>query len=57
MGIHKGTKLTDNPKCNDIKVRLDNETYDKLQKYCNNHNITKAESIRQGIKLLLDREN
>jgi hypothetical protein len=40
-------------KNNDIKVRLDDETYKNLIDYCKKHNITKAEAIRQGIHLLL----
>lgn len=44
---------TDSPKVNDVKVRLDDETHKKLLEYCEQHNITKAEAIRQGIHLLL----
>lgn len=48
-----GRPKAENPKDNDVKVRLDNETHSKLLKYCEQHNITKAEAIRQGIHLLL----
>ena len=40
-------------KNNDVKVRLDDETYKKLIEYCKQYNVTKAEAIRQGIHLLL----
>ncbi len=32
---------------------LDDETTKKLDDYCAEHNITRAEAIRQGIHLLL----
>lgn len=48
-----GRPKSKNPKDNDVKVRLDNETYIKLLEYCEYHNVTKAEAIRQGICLLL----
>lgn len=37
----------------DVKVRIDEKTHEKLLEYCKQHNITKAEAIRQGIHLLL----
>ncbi len=48
-----GRPVVGNPKTNDIKVRIDDETLVKLLKYCKENNITKAEAIRQGIHLLL----
>ena len=44
---------TDCRKDHDVKVRIDDETHNKLIKYCEEHGITKAEAIRQGIQLLL----
>lgn len=49
-----GRPVVGEPKTNDVKVRLDNTTYNKFLKYCVKHNITKAEAIRQGIYLLLN---
>ena len=46
----------DNPKNNDVKVRLDDETAEKLDRYCVEHGITRAEAIRKGIHLLLEKE-
>lgn len=43
---------TDNPKSNPIHVRLDKESSEILEKYCEQENIKKTEGIRQGIKLL-----
>ena len=44
------------PKQNDVKVRLDDATHEKLLKYCEKNDITKAEAIRQGIYLLLQKK-
>lgn len=53
MSPRTGRPVIGQPKTNDIKVRLDDDTHNKLLKYCEEHNITKAEAIRQGIHLLL----
>lgn len=53
MSSKMGRPVVGNPKTNDIKVRIDDETLVKLLKYCKENNITKAEAIRQGIHLLL----
>lgn len=43
---------TDNPKSNSIHVRLDEESIDILDKYCEQEKIRRTEGIREGIKLL-----
>ena len=53
MSPRTGRPKADNPLSVDIKVRLDNDTNEKLLGYCENHNITRAEAIRKGIHLLL----
>ena len=53
MSSKLGRPVIGNPKTNDVKVRLDDETHNKLLKYCEEKGITKAEAIRQGIHLLL----
>ncbi len=53
MSPRTGRPKVDNPKRNDVKVRLDDETTSKLDKYCTENNITRAEAIRKGIHLLL----
>lgn len=53
MSPRTGRPKADNPLSVDIKVRLDNDTNEKLLEYCENHNITRAEAIRKGIHLLL----
>ena len=51
-----GRPKAENPKDHDIKVRIDTATHQKLLEYCKEHNITKAEAIRQGIHLLLQKK-
>lgn len=53
MSPRTGRPKVDNPKRNDVKVRLDDETTERLDKYCVKHDMTRAEAIRQGIDLLL----
>lgn len=56
MGIHKGTKLTDNPKNHILKFRCDDETSEKLEYLAENKGITKSEVIRKGIEIQYDKE-
>jgi len=43
---------TDNPKYNDIKARVDNETFQILNDYCAEKGKSKSEGIRDGIRKL-----
>lgn len=53
MPDKKMGRPTENPKKADrITVRLDEESRDILQKYCQKEDIDKAEGIRRGIKCL-----
>lgn len=56
MSPRTGRPKAVNPKKNDLKVRLDDKTTRCLDDYCKEHDITRAEAIRQGIHLLLARE-
>lgn len=56
MSPRTGRPKAENPKKNDVKVRLDDETTERLDKYCSEHIITRAEAIRQGIHLLLQKK-
>ena len=47
---------TDCLKDHDIKVRIDSDTHTKLMEYCENHGMTKAEAIRQGIRMVLEQK-
>lgn len=48
-----GRPKAEKPKANRFSIRLDDETEQKLEKYCEELQITKGEAIRQGIHLLL----
>lgn len=56
MSPRTGRPKVDNPKSNDVKVRLDDNTTRELDKYCLEHKITRAEAIRRGIHLLLGKK-
>jgi predicted transcriptional regulator len=49
----RGRPLTGEKKDHDIKVRLDETTHNKLQRYCKSSGDTKAEAIRQALKQFL----
>ena len=51
MGIHKGTKLTDNPKKHTLNFRYDDETEKKLNYLSEKESLTKSEIIRNGIDI------
>ena len=53
MSPRTGRPKIENPKRNDIKVRIDDATLELLDEYCGAHQITRAEAIRQGVLLLL----
>ncbi len=53
MSPRTGRPKIDNPKLNDIKVRIDNDTYSRLLDYCSKNNTSKAETIRKGLDLVL----
>lgn len=56
MADKKVGRPTDNPKSKSIHVRLDSESEKILNSYCKSNNITMAEAIRNGIKLLGDKK-
>lgn len=56
MSPRTGRPKSENPKNNDVKVRLDEATTIELDRYCTEHGITRAEAIRRGIHLLLGKK-
>lgn len=52
MSPRIGRPKSSNPKSNPIHVRLDEETKEILEDYCNQEGITKTEGIRRGIHRL-----
>ncbi len=57
MGIHKGTKLTDNPKDVTVKARLDGETLEKLDCLVSELNSDRSKIIRRGIEIQYEQRN
>lgn len=53
MSPKTGRPKSDNPKNVDVKVRFDESTHKELLAYCEAHNITRTEALRQGVRLLL----
>lgn len=53
MKPRMGRPKVANPKNIDVKVRFDEETHNRLIKYCEKHNITRTDAIRAGINLLI----
>lgn len=51
-----GRPKAEKPKDVRFSIRLDAETEEKLQRYCEASKITKGEAIRRGIHLLLAEE-
>lgn len=53
MSPRTGRPKAENPMNVDVKVRIDQTTNEKLEAYCREHSVTRAEAIRTGIHLLL----
>ena len=57
MGISKGTKLTDSPKNQMVRVRMDDDTVEKLNYLANRKQVSKSEIIRNGIAIQYEQQN
>lgn len=57
MGIAKGTKLTDSPKNQMVRVRMDEDTVKKLDYLVEKKNTTRSDIIRSGIEIQYGQEN
>lgn len=56
MSPRTGRPKAEKPKDIRYSVRLDAETEEQLTQYCAEHEISKGEAIRRGIKLLLEQK-
>ena len=54
MSPRTGRPKSNNPKCVDIKVRIDEDINKKLLEYCKMNNLTRAAAIRKGIEEILN---
>lgn len=53
MSPRTGRPKVDNPKNIEVKVRFEAGVNQQLLDYCKKHGITRAEAVRQAVKLLL----
>lgn len=51
-----GRPKADNPKSHAINLRVTKDEYEKMQEYATKHDLTIAESARQGIIKLLEED-
>lgn len=56
MSPRTGRPKVDIPKDIRFSIRIDDETSKRLDAYCKENDITKAEAIRKGILLLLSQK-
>ena len=42
------------PKTIEVKARIDEKTNDRLNQYCEKHNVTRTYVVRKGIENVLD---
>lgn len=56
MSDKVGRPKSTNPLNVDVKVRFDEKTHNKLVKYCEEHQTTRTEVIRQGVNLVIEKE-
>ena len=47
-----GKQKSDNPKSEQLTVRVDKEHFRNTEEYCEKENVQKAEAIRRGIRKL-----
>lgn len=50
MVAFKGRPVSDNPKDYMLRVRMDKETLEQLDKCCEAENLSRSEVVRKGIK-------
>lgn len=44
------------PKTVEVKARIDEKTNERLNRYCERHNVTRTDVVRKGIEDVLDNE-
>ena len=56
MTPRTGRPKVDNPKDKSIKVRFDDDLYSRINDYAEEYELTRAEVILKGVKLLLEQK-
>lgn len=54
MSPRTGRPKVDKPKAIEVKARIDEETNERLNEYCEKHNTTKTEVVRRGIEKVIN---
>ena len=55
MSPKTGRPKAENPLTIEVKARIDVETNQKLVEYCNANNVTRKDVVREGIKLVIEK--
>ena len=53
MSPRTGRPKVLSPKTIEIKARIDEKTNDRLNQYCEKHNVTRTDVVRKGIETVL----
>lgn len=56
MSPRTGRPKVENPLTVEVKARIDVETNKKLVKYCKDNNKTRTDVVREGIKLIVEKQ-
>ena len=51
-----GRPKAEKPKTVEVKARIDQETNERLEKYCKENGVTRTEVVREGIETVLGRK-
>ncbi len=54
MANKKMGRPTENPRPHKLSIRINDESKDILESYCNDFNVNKTEAVERGIKKLKD---
>lgn len=56
MSAKTGRPLSENPKSEMIKIRMDKSEVEQLRQFCADNNLSMSEAIRQGLILLMKKK-
>lgn len=56
MSSRTGRPKSESPKTVEVKARIDEKTNEKLNYYCERHNVTRTDVVRKGIDEVLGKE-
>lgn len=51
-----GRPKSNKPKTIEVKARIDEETNEKLVRYCRYHQLSRTDVVREGIKRVIENE-